>query len=113
MWWNLTNIADHEENYYTYHNYEMSSHDNIPRTKGSSFDALFVTPAILNAEFDLGLRMLGNLRGNYERYVLGQQDPPWEIADSCWKAKRIIREFLISSNYKDRSRMSDAYKKRG
>ncbi len=115
MRWNFGMIKRYEEDFEGHMNYEVSPFEkkDIPvRRSGTGFKANFEDQAILNAEFCLSMRML-NKRELYaykELYMAGCRIPI-KYEEDLTAAKRKMREFLMMSNYKERSRMSEAYKR--
>jgi len=78
----------------------------FPRRTGASFRAPLEDQSILNAEFDLAVKWLGP-SGNVYRTKFLEKKGKVTIEDRA--IKRELVSFLLDSNSRERSRMSEAY----
>ena len=125
MRWNRALINFYESYYHELKEYEISPYQvdirmkEFPGRSGGSFRAPLEDQSILNAEFDLSMRWLGPL-GEYvyrTKFLHSFENLPkgkFTVLEIEEKEKTVRRElvgFLLDSNDKKKSRMSEAYKR--
>ena len=122
MVWTKELKAFYKRNYEELKNYDLSPFRADHRMKGfpvkkrSSFSAPFESQAILNAEFDLGLRILGSLGEYvYRTKFIGQNLPrKFTALEIEEKTKTVQYElWTILNGFKGKkSRIREAYEQR-
>lgn len=120
MYWNKTLINFYQEFYAELKEYEITPYRADYRLKEfphkeNSFRAPDEDTAILNIEFDLGIKLLGELGEYVYRTQYLHQDLPRRfsaasIEDKVRMVKGELVKILLGFNDPKKSRMSEAYK---